>query len=294
MNIVESKLYSFEEMIPYINTYACNHLRCMDEVNKVKNEHSNIQKTKKGVKETNKDVKKDVKVKVYTSSETFFIHPKETRDIFFWYFFIMKHGYEKYEFHKYKKDVEYDEKYKTIERIKDVAKQEPYKTMLRKSKLKAATIINDIASNESMTLSSFIGMCIIHDIPLILTTSTYYVCYIEEKEEEGGDGDEKINIQDHLGFVIDIQGTLHIQDEEETKYRQPKSRMYYEKKSLSNVQETRMLGKHIYKPLNSMAQYKMNELEDMADVLDIEIKSKMKKKDIYNEIENKLQSASLK
>jgi len=290
MNIVESKLYSFDEMIPYINTYACNHLKCSEEVKKVLkefdmgDEKSSLQPLKKLTTKQNVDTNSIKGTK--KAHETFFIHPRETRDALFWYFYIMKYGYEKYEFGKHKKDVEYDEKYKTIERIKDVSKQEPYKSMLRKSKLKAATIMNDIASNESMTLSSFIGMCIIHDIPLVLTTSSsYYISYLEDSYEDKDDDDvvEQLSV-----FVVDILGTLRIQDEEEMKYKQPKSRMYYEKQSLSKIQENHILGKNVYKPLNSITNYKVNELEEMADILDIEIKPKMKKKEIFHEIEKQI------
>ena len=281
MNIVESKLYSFDEMIPYINKYACNHLRCKEEVNKVQDENINrVHNIKKDTTKHNVTNSKK-ETKTISSSDSFFIHPKETHDVLFWYFFIMKYGYEKYEFNKHKKDVEYNEKYKTIERIKEVSKLEPYKSLLRKSKLKAITITNDIACNKSMTLSSFIGICIIHDIPLVLTTSSYYISYLQASDEE-------VLIEDESAFVVNILDTLRIQDEEEMKYRQPKSRMYYEKKSLSKIQEKHILGKHIYRPLNSITNYKVNELEEMADILDIELKPKMKKKDIYVEIENKL------
>lgn len=314
MNITDGKLYSFEEMIPYIKKHECNHLRIKDELDKISN--SNDKDKDKGVEQSTKYSSKsksnpkpitDNNQKKSIPKESFFIHPKETNDRLFWYAFIMIFGHEKYEYHKHKKDVEFETKYKFIERIRDYGKQEPYKSLFRKHKLKGVELMNDIASNASMTISSFIGICLIHDIPLVLMTKTYYVYYGKEEDNDGpglvdtngGLGHGGMNGGPWLGgaYIISFESTnpkypvkLNANDEQETKYRQPFSSMYYEKKSVDWVAKTRIEGKHIYKPLTGMSGYKMSELLDMADILGVDTEknvktgNKWKKGDIYEVI----------
>ena len=313
MNITDIKLYSFEEMIPYIKEHECNHLRIkreLDEISNIKHKGNGIgviNQKQKSKPEPNSAINININQNKSIPRESFFIHPRETTDRLFWYAFIMIYGYEKYEYHKHKKDVEFETKYKFIERIRDIGKQEPYKSLFRKHKLKGSDIMNDIASNASITISSFIGICLIHDVALVLMTKTYYVYYGRNEEEDedkdgnevkGGPGLGDMNGGLGLGaYIISFESTnpkypikLNANDEQETKYKQPFSSMYYEKKSVDWVAKTRVEGKHIYKPLAGMSAYKMGELLDMGDVLGIDTEKNMntgkkwKKSDIYEVI----------
>ena len=198
---------------------------------------------------TNKIIKKDIKLKDA-------IYKPLKKDSLFWCFFILKHGFSKYEMEVGNQDfsIEKQEKFKYIDELRKPCN----KDLLKIHKIKPLSLLeDDLANQERISVKTFFALCIVEKINVIL---------IDKRKIEIIHRNS-ISYEHHIELDVPID-KINI-------YRET-----YYKMSSFDVS------------LKSMASYKVEELLELCKKLDIilpnekqeekgEKKKKLSKKDIY-------------
>ena len=213
------------------------------------------------VKETNvKDtiVKETIKVKLKVK-ETMY-RPRQ-KDSLFWCFYILKYGFSNYEMEINNQYfvVEKNEKFKYIELLRK------NKDLLKLHKIKPLTQLeDDLANKDKISPKTFFALCVLENINVLLVD--------KRKVYELLINDSPINIvhRNNESYYHSIE--LDVTEEICNKYRET----YYK---LTNFDTT----------LKSIGSYKLQELTELCEKLNINIedhkkktlKQKMTKKDIY-------------
>jgi hypothetical protein len=209
---------------------------------------------------TNKIIKKDIKLKDA-------IYKPLKKDSLFWCFFILKHGFSKYEMEVGNQDfsIEKQEKFKYIDELRKPCN----KDLLKIHKIKPLSLLeDDLANQERISIKTFFALCIVEKINVILIDKRkIYEMLITD--------DPKIEIIHRNSISYEHHIELDVPIDKINIYRET-----YYKMSSFDVS------------LKSMASYKVEELLELCKKLDIilpnekqeekgEKKKKLSKKDIY-------------
>lgn len=214
-------------------------------------DHRPVHENKKCFKDKTVSVTKiDLKSNIYK--------PKQ-KDSLFWCFYILKHGFSKYEMEVGNQhfQIEKQEKFKYIDQIRKTCN----KDLLKMHKIKPLTLIeDDLANQERISVKTFFALCIIENINIILIDKRkiYEVLTTD---------DPKINIIHRNSITYEHHIELNILPETINMYKET----YYK---MTNFDVS----------LKSIASYKVEELLEMCKKLDINVTNdnkKKSKKDIY-------------
>jgi hypothetical protein len=190
--------------------------------------------------------------------------PKQ-KDSLFWCFYILKNGFFNYEMEINNQYfvVEKNEKFKYIEVLRK------NKDILKIHKIKPLTELeDDLANKDKISIKTFVALCIFENINILLVNNRkIYEFLFDEKNP--------IHIVHRNNKTYEHSIELDTTNEIIQKYRDT----YYK---MNNFDTT----------LKSMASYKLDELIELCNKLNINIeeykdchekgKKKMTKKDIYN------------
>jgi hypothetical protein len=220
------------------------------------NERNQINKVNKANNKTNCN-----NLKIEKKKDLMY-NPKQ-KDSLFWCFYILKNGFSNYEMEISGQyfTIEKTEKYKYIEKIRK------NKAVLKIHKIKPYTEIeDDLANKDKISIKTFFALCIMENINVLLI--------------------EKRKVYELLCCDIDDKNPLNIIHRNSETYEhsielEPTQEM------IKKYQETYYKMSSFDSTLKSMASYKLDELMDLCNKLNIEIKSikndnkKITKKDIY-------------
>jgi hypothetical protein len=208
----------------------------------------------------NKKYIKDKTVSVFPKELKSEIYKPKQKDSLFWCFYILKHGFSKYEMEVGNQhfQIEKQEKFKYIDQIRKTCN----KDLLKMHKIKPLTLIeDDLANQERISVKTFFALCIIENINIILIDKRkiYEVLTTD---------DPKINIIHRNSITYEHHIEVNVLLETINMYKET-----YYKMSTFDVS------------LKSIASYKVEELLEMCKKLDIKITNdntkKKSKKDIY-------------
>lgn len=177
-----------------------------------------------------------------------------THNNIFWFIFIMVNGIEEYELLRKKTTIETKLRYNLIE----VMQKKDFKTILKTHKLKIDEIVNDLGNIGNITIDTFKALCVYYKINYCLKNKN--ICEINK------------NVDNDSYFMI--EGNT----------------MYLQKKTLDNIKQSYYIVDSITKPFKSISTYKVADLKDICnrlDILSLEEKNgniKLKKNDYYNKI----------
>ena len=198
--------------------------------------------------------------KIVKEKDTIY-RPKQ-KDSLFWCFYILKHGYSNYE-------MEINNQYFTVEKtekFKYIDMLRKNKDILKIHKIKPFTELeDDLANKERISVKTFFALCILENINILLVDKRkiFEITCIDIDDKH------PVNIihRDSKSYQHHIE--LNATDDILQKYRET----YY-----------KMLG--FDSTLKAIGSYKLEELVDLCNKLNINIepsvdKKKKTKKDIY-------------
>jgi len=186
------------------------------------------------------------------------------KDSLFWCFFILKHGFSKYEMEVGNQhfSIEKQEKFKYIDEVRKPNNKE----VLKMHKIKPLSLLeDDLANQERISIKTFFALCIMEKINVILIDKRkVYEILITD--------DPKIHVIHKNSISHEHHIELDVSSDAINTYRET----YY-----------KMLTFDV--SLKSMTSYKVEELLDLCKKLDINLsnenqeekKKKLSKKDIY-------------
>ena len=200
------------------------------------------------------------------------IKPKDTiykpfkKDSLFWCFYILKHGFSKYEMEVGNQhfSIEKQEKFKYIDELRKTCN----KDLLKMHKIKPLSLLeDDLANQERISIKTFFALCIVEKINVMLIDKRkVYEILITDDPKIHVIHRNSVSYEHHIELDISVNA-INV-------YRET-----YYKMSTFDVS------------LKSMASYKVEELLDLCKKLDIvlsnenqeekEKKKKLGKKDIY-------------
>jgi hypothetical protein len=238
----------------------------------LKNIETNKETIKETIKETNKETNKETiretnketireNVKKYERKKETMYRPRQ-KDSLFWCFYILKYGFSNYEMKINNQYfvVEKNEKFKYIELLRK------NKDLLKLHKIKPLTQLeDDLANKDKISPKTFFALCLLENINVLLVDKRkVYELLINDSPT--------INIVHRNNETYQHSIEFDVTEENCNKYRET----YYK---LTNFDTT----------LKSIGSYKLQELTDLCQKLNINIeehkdktlKQKMTKKDIY-------------
>ena len=210
---------------------------------------------------------KDITVKDITVKDKI-IHKKETiykprqKDSLFWCFYILKNGFSNYEMEINNQYfvVEKTEKFRYIELIRK------NKDILKIHKIKPLTELeDDLANKDKISIKTFFALCVLENINILLVDKRK----IFELTCIDIDDKHPVNIIHRNSKTYEHHIELDVTCDMLQKYRDT----YYKMNSFDST-------------LKSIGSYKLDELVDLCNKLNIHIdsnqhKKKVTKKDIY-------------
>ena len=182
-------------------------------------------------------------------------------DTLFWCFYIIENGHEAYHMtgnHKFQ--IEKNKKISFIEKIR------ANKTIMKAHKLKINAIENDLLNNRYITKKTFIALCILYDINIIIIFDNYYYKH-------------NANVSNPI-HIIRADGDSYGLDTQSTNIDKEISKLW----RLENIS----------KPLKGISAYKIGELHKIYKTLfpsksnDLQT-MKSTKKILYNLIRLKIE-----
>jgi len=222
---------------------------------------TDIDKFTKAVKP--KECKKYIKpVKSQTDADNSFFHPPQ-KDSLFWCFYILVNGFSKYEFEPTTYIKEKNEKIRYIEMVRNDKK------LLKEQKIKPISDIEDyLANKEQINIKTFIALCILEHINIIIIHNQTYVEY----NLTSGSKIHVIHQKHSFRFSIEMNAS----DETIQKYR-----------------DTHFQIQNIDKSILSISSYNVSDLNAICKKLQINqepieplnkelVIRKRSKQDIYN------------
>lgn len=186
------------------------------------------------------------------------IIPSVTEDTLFWCFYIISHGFEKYEMLIHKNIV--GEKKLKIEHIEELRK---HKDVLKPYRFTTFSNLEDkLANHKKIDISTFLSLCVLKNINVLIIKKKIYF-------------ELRMNDTDEIFVVREFNG----------KYGYESSNKLY----TNELKEDYIGVNNIEKPLNSMSYYKADELVEMCNKFGIEtISSKTNKKKTKKEMYDSL------
>ena len=195
-----------------------------------------------------------------TAPEKFF-HPKE-KDQLFWCYFIIQHGFSKYEYPGVTSFVnEKFEKFKCIEHMRNNKQQ------LKTKKIKniREDIEDELANKQFIGMKTFIALCIANNINIM---------YIHKRK--------------CFELVCDDQMPMHVVHCKNNKDSSVCNYCYElnpTKEQLETYRNTLFKWESVEKPLKAMSSYKLTELVELSQRMGLgDNLSKKTKKDLYEDL----------
>lgn len=192
-----------------------------------------------------------------------FLIPKE-KDTLFWCYYILVNGIQKYE-------LLFDNTYKEEkhQKLYFIEKLRNYKDILKKYKFKRTEVEADIAYSNEITIKTFLAMCAIENKNVcVLKGRCLYTLIVNENSHID------IITMDNNRF-----GCFLLEEKEKSLLFNEYTAKYW-------------MIDNISKPLKGQSNYKLLQLQDIADKLRIplvnEIGKKLKKVELYNLIKQKI------
>ena len=191
------------------------------------------------------------------------IYKPKQKDSLFWCFYILKHGYSNYEMEINNQYfvIEKKEKFKYIEMIRN------NKDILKLHKIKPFTELeDDLANKEKISVKTFIALCILENINILLVDKRkiFELTCVDITEQT------PVHIIHRNSQTYEHHIELNVTNNILQNYREK----YYKMSSFDTT-------------LKSIGTYKLDELIDLCNKLDINIsknetdKKKKTKKEIY-------------
>lgn len=196
-------------------------------------------------KPVTKDHIKDTSIIKTPVTRDKFYKPKQ-KDTLFWCFFILKHGFSKYEMEVGNQhfQIEKQEKFKYIDQFRKTSN----KDLLKMHKIKPLTLLeDDLANQERISIKTFFALCIVENINIILIDKRkiYEVLTTD---------DAKINVVHRNSVTYEHHIELDVLPETIDMYKET-----YYKMPTFDVS------------LKSMASYKVEELLELCQKFDIDV-----------------------
>jgi hypothetical protein len=182
-----------------------------------------------------------------------FFKPIEN-DKLFWIFYIIKFGEMEYQLFK-NKNIIFEKKYK----IDFITKIRDNKTIIKQHKFCTISALeNNLANDPKLTLASFLYLCIFEEINVvIIKNKTYFKLFTTDSPT--------------LYLIKEMNSAYSFCEYTIQQFQQNIEAKYYE---ISNI----------IKPINAITHYKVDELKDICQKLDIDIHDKKTKKELYDNI----------
>lgn len=188
------------------------------------------------------------------------------RDNLFWCFYIMVNGLDTYK-QMTNRNIVVEKQLK----IAYIDKFRENKTLVKTHRLGPLSHIENMLLNEScIDMKTFQALCVLDNVSCVFT---FGKCYHEiniDKDEELGDD---------ISNIHTIVSNSAINERKKYSY---KSNTTLD--SIHLVRNTMFYVDNLTKPVKVMTSYKLDELIDMCNRLQIEIEPKLKKKELYERI----------
>lgn len=177
------------------------------------------------------------------------------KDSLFWCFYIIHNGFTKYEIEPASFIKEKEHKIKYVEYLRE------HKDALKEHKIKPIAVIeDDLTNNDSIGLKTFIALCILEKLNIIVVNkNTYFELQCNPESQQT----HVVHKQGFNRFKIDLTPDLQ------------------------SIRTTLFQILNIEKPLLSVSSYKLGELQDFCKRLQIVTELK-KKQDLYNLLDEHL------
>lgn len=210
-----------------------------------------------------KSTKQYQPITIKKNKTTDFFIPKE-KDTLFWCYYIIVNGIQNYE-------LLFDNTYKEEkqQKINFIEKLRSYKDTLKKNKFKRTEIEGDIAYSNEISLKTFLAMCAVENKNVcVLKGRCLYTLIVNDS----------CNI-DIITMDNNRYGCFLLEEKEKTTLFNEYTAKYW-------------MIDNIAKPIGGQSNYKLVQLQDIADKLRIPIVNengkKMKKIELYNLIKQKI------
>lgn len=203
---------------------------------------------------------------------------RKSKDRLFDMIYILKNGYDMYDFSKNKNEIRYDLKMEWMKKLGDNMKD--MKKKMKVYKIKINDTVNEIVSVDRINIESFIVICMIENKSIILKDKYFFYVYDSDIILDNNDilvDDKNMNDMNKKYSIIDID-TL---------------KMYKEDVTQKEIEKTYIRGNSIHKPFLSKSAYKKDDINNICKKLNINIidtrTNKIKNKNIlWEEITTKI------
>tara|TARA_Y100000816_G_scaffold292515_1_gene288219 strand:- start:3362 stop:4114 length:753 start_codon:yes stop_codon:yes gene_type:complete len=207
-----------------------------------------------------KEMEKNKKPNVVLKQDDSLFFPTE-KDSLFWIYYILKNSFDHYQMSETSKfSFEKETKIKCIDVLRQNKK---YLTPFRIRNVKD-TVEDDLVSSKAISKKTFISLCIVSNINVILVENRKYTKFFCNPEED-------------IFYIVYA-------------YETPK--LHYSVKMLSTNEDKQYIVDNYFEcesinsPLKAMSSYKLQELKDIAKRVgaSLDTDKKYTKKDIYEKI----------
>ena len=197
--------------------------------------------------------------KTNNKEDTLFI-PRQT-DGLFWCFYIAFYNLDKFRFLSNYFIEENDLKIKTVEYARTC------KPQLKAFKITLCKFESELALEKKININMFQSLCVLYKVNIILVRNRCFLdlCYYPEKQT--------FVVEEHKKATGNVQYGI---------YSEPASEIY-----INNIRNTLWKQEGINKPLKAISSYKLGDLQDICNRLQIEIMKDTKKKnkqELYSNI----------
>lgn len=218
--------------------------------------------------ETEKEPEPQIQIQIQsqTQPEEFIIPEQE--DTLFWCIYIAVKGYSEYlNIQRQYRNIEVAEKQKMIDYFKNG--QSKLKNMNKKvSKVMTQEIMSDLMTNNKTSLSSIVALSCFYNKNIIVF-------------KEGDNG--QIGLYYNVFPTEGSNGTIIIKKRRKDEYGISLEDIDNTEK-MNKIQETMFCVEDYEKPMKSISNYKMDELQKMGEKFGVDMTKKYKKQELYVEI----------
>ena len=166
-----------------------------------------------------------------------------------WFIFIMMHGFDEYSLIEKKIQLETKLRYNLI----DTIKEKDNALLLKANKIKANEVINDLGNFKNIEMDTFKALCIILQKNYCIRNKK--ICEVNKYSDST------------LFYIIED------------------NKMFFKQENGKDIEDTMYIVKSIKKPFKSVSSYKVAELKDICEKLDLlnleDENKKLKKADYY-------------
>ena len=175
------------------------------------------------------------------------------KDKLFWCFYIILHGYEEYEMNRSNSfSIEKQIKIETVEKLKTV------KDQLKELKLKRTELEDELVNKQMITTKGLCALCLVHNVSITYVYGRKY-CDIASVQPT-------------------TKGIIMQNEKKEDALKWTSNEMNNNEDFLTQIRADYWLIENIQKPLNAPSAYTLNELQSIANKLQITTHSQVNEK----------------